>query len=300
MDPIRLPEARRREAAAALRRIAATAGAMLAEGASALEVVESAVSELEDCPLFNAGRGAVLTASGRVELDASIMDGRDRSAGAVAAVTRARNPIRLARWVREQTPHVLIVGPAADALLAEAGLPAVEPDWFVTAERRHQLALARAERRVSLDHDLDCGDPGDGRGTVGAVARDRDGHLAAATSTGGMTNQRDGRVGDTPLIGAGTWADDRSVCVSATGHGEFFIRCAVAHAVHARCLWAGQPLDRAAEEVLAEVSALGGEGGLIAIDRHGRVCLRFSSPGMYRAWIDADGELRVGVYREPE
>lgn len=301
LDPRHFPEARRRECGEALGAIARRAVEALRGGAAALDVVEQAVVDLEEAPFFNAGFGAVLNAKGEVELDAAIMDGRDRAAGAVAGVTRARNPIRLARAVMTRSEHVLLIGGGADAFAAECGLELVDPSWFIRDERRVQLDNARAEGRITLDHDERYEAVERVSGTVGAVALDRDGHLAAATSTGGMTNKRPGRVGDAPLIGCGTFADDASCAVSATGHGEYYIRRVLAFDVAARMQYLGEGLVAAADAALAEVGAMGGAGGLIAVDRSGHVALPFNSPGMYRAWLDpASGNVRVGIYRDPE
>lgn len=301
IDPNHFPEARRRECAAALAAIVTRAVAALRAGAAALDVVEQAVVELEDAPYFNAGYGSVLNARGEVELDAAIMDGRDRSAGAVAGVTRARNPIRLARAVMTRSEHVLLIGAGADAFAAECGLELVDPTWFIREERRVQLEHARAEGRITLDHDERYEAVARVSGTVGAVALDRAGHLAAATSTGGMTNKRPGRVGDAPLIGCGTFADDASCAVSATGHGEYYIRRVLAHDIAARMAYRGEGLIEAADAALAAVGAMGGAGGLVAVDREGRVALPFNSPGMYRAWLEPGSDrVRVGIYRDLE
>jgi isoaspartyl peptidase/L-asparaginase-like protein (Ntn-hydrolase superfamily) len=291
-----------REAAfrAALEGIASRAWLSLKQGASALDVVEQAVRELEDFPLFNAGRGAVLNADGIVEMDASIMDGRTRAAGAVAGARTPTHPVTLARAVMERTEHVLLVGEGADRLAEALKLERSPPEYFVTAERAAQQKLAARLGKVTLDHDplYNGPDPRDPRGTVGAVARDAWGHLAAATSTGGMTNKHPGRAGDTPVIGAGTWADDRSCAVSATGHGEFFIRTALAHDAHARMRYGSATLAEACSGALAQVGELGGDGGLIAIGHDGTVALPYNSEGMYRAWVDGDGVLRVAIYAE--
>lgn len=301
IDPRHFPEARRRECAATLAAIATRAVTALRSGASALDVVEQAVVELEDAPYFNAGYGSVLNARGDVELDAAIMDGRDRAAGAVAGVTRTRNPVRLARAVMARSEHVLLIGAGADAFAAECGLELVDPAWFIRDERRAQLENARAEGRITLDHDERYAAVERVSGTVGAVALDRDGHLAAATSTGGMTNKRPGRVGDAPLIGCGTFADDATCAVSATGHGEYYIRRVLAHDIAARMIYRGDGLIEAADAALAAVGAMGGAGGLVAVDRAGRVALPFNSPGMYRAWLEpGSGRVRVGIYRDPE
>ncbi|HUP91016.1 MAG TPA: isoaspartyl peptidase/L-asparaginase [Solimonas sp.] len=281
---------------AALRRIAAETLARLAGGSSALDAVEHAVALLEECPLFNAGVGAVLNRDGVAELDAAIMDGRDRRCGAVAGVTRARSPVRLARAVMEKSPHVMFSGAGADQINRELGLPEVTPDHFVTELRFRQLKEAHRTGAIVLDHDSAFSGGGDGGfGTVGAVARDAGGNLAAATSTGGLTNKHPGRIGDTPIIGAGTWADDASLAVSCTGTGECFIRGAFAHTLHARQLYCGWDLDRACAEGLEDVRRLNGRGGCIAVDRHGALALPFNSRVMYRAWVGADGVVHVGV-----
>ena len=286
----------------ALARIASSAWSRLLAGADALDVVESAVRDLESFPLFNAGHGAVLNARGVVELDASIMDGRTRAAGAVAAARTPRHAISLARAVMEKTEHVLLVGSGADELAAELRLEQVEQVFFITAERAEQQRQAAVLGRVTLDHDpiFSTLSATDKSGTVGAVARDACGHLAAATSTGGMTNKYPGRVGDTALIGAGTWAEDASCAISATGHGEFFMRSALAFDVHARMVYGGADLESACAGALGRVDALGGTGGLIAIDHQGHVALPYNSEGMYRAWVGADGQLCVAIYGEVE
>lgn len=285
----------------ALQRIAAEAWVQLQAGATALDVVEQAVAALEECPLFNAGHGAVLNHAGDVELDAAIMEGCQRAAGAVGASRTTRNPIRAARALLEQGRHVLLVGAGADAFARAAGLDQVAPAWFHTPARVRQLELARAQGRVLMDHDgaalAGTPSPTDPRGTVGAVARDARGHLAAATSTGGMTNKHPGRLGDSPLIGAGTWADNQTCAVSATGHGEYFMRAVVAYDIHARMAYGGQSMADAAQAVLERVAAMGGDGGLIAIDHAGNVVLPMNSEGMYRAWVAADGQLQVAIYR---
>ncbi|TCO81060.1 beta-aspartyl-peptidase (threonine type) [Plasticicumulans lactativorans] len=289
------------EAAAAYRRgleDALRAGhAVLCGGGSALDAVTAAVCALEDDPLFNAGRGAVFNLAGRHEMDAAVMDGRDRAAGAVAALCDIRNPVRVARRVMEASPHVLLAGEGARAFALEQGF-AAEPEAYFHTERRWQ---ALQEERARLHDGGSAADaPAERRhGTVGAVARDVHGHLAAATSTGGMTAKHVGRVGDTPLIGAGTFADDASCAVSATGHGEFFIRRVVAHSVHARISLLGEPLARAAEVVVMdELRALGGEGGLVAVDRHGHIAMPFNSEGMYRGCVRDDGRCLTAIHGE--
>jgi len=306
IDRASMSPAREAEYRAALRRIAQAAWTQLLAGSDALDVVEFAVRELEDFPLFNAGRGAVLNAHGVVEMDASIMDGRTRAAGAVAAARTPRHPISLARAVMEKTEHVLLVGAGADALASELAVETAPQGYFITAERADQQRVAAALGRVTLDHDSayllsDTGlDPYDKTGTVGAVARDARGHLAAATSTGGMTNKHPGRAGDTPVIGAGTWADDISCAISATGHGEFFMRSALAYDVHARMVYGQQDLATACASALRRVAELGGTGGLIAIDHAGNIDLPYNSEGMYRAWVGADGQVNIAIYAEVE
>lgn len=285
-----------REAAcrASLGRIVALAATALADGAGALDVVELAVRELEEDPLFNAGRGAVLNRDGLAELDASIMDGRTRAAGAVAAVRTTRNPITLARAVMERTPHVLLAEAGADAFAREIGLEQVDRGWFVTEERRAQLAQVAGRGAVGLDHgDREL----DRYGTVGAVARDRHGSVAAATSTGGMVNKRPGRVGDSPIIGAGTYAWDATCAVSGTGHGEPFVRLAVAARVSALIELAGLDLAQACHRVIhEELPALSGEGGVIAVDRHGNLATPFNTAGMFRATARSGEPLDVGIW----
>jgi isoaspartyl peptidase/L-asparaginase-like protein (Ntn-hydrolase superfamily) len=244
------------------------------------------VVALEDHPLFNAGLGAALTAEGGVELDASIMDGRTRAAGAVACVRGIANPVRVARLVLERSPHVLLVGPGAEAFAAAHGIPRVDPGSLVTASRRAELARA-AER------------PAAAGGTVGAVARDAAGHLAAATSTGGTVRKLPGRVGDTPLIGAGTWADDETCAVSATGAGEALIRAVFAHEVDARVRLLGDALEHACRAALGRVASLGARAGCAAIDRAGGVALPFTSAAMPRGWILGDGVPHVAIGDAP-
>ena len=256
--------------------------AVLAAGGTAIDAVEAAVVVLEDDPEFNAGRGAALTEYGRVELDASMMDGTTRAAGAVAAVRGVRNPIRAARAVLEDGRHVLLVGAPATDFAATAGLAFESETWFVT--ERERLALSRATEPA--------------RGTVGAVARDAQGRLAAATSTGGVSGQRLGRVGDSPLIGAGTWADDATVAVSCTGHGESIIRSALAHEVDALLRHRRVSLDEACAIAIEDLGRWGKDGGLIAVSAHGEVAATFNSPGMTRAWRVGDGPVLAAV--EPD
>ncbi|HEX8424071.1 MAG TPA: isoaspartyl peptidase/L-asparaginase, partial [Pyrinomonadaceae bacterium] len=248
----------------------------------------------EDDPLFNAGRGSVFTHDGRHEMDAAIMSGKDLRAGAVAAVGGVKNPIRLARRVMEETPHVLMCGSGAEEFAREVACEFAPPEYFFSEFRYEQLLQARRDEEVRLDHS-----PDKKFGTVGAVARDSRGHLAAATSTGGMTNKRYGRVGDTALIGAGTYADDRTCAVSCTGHGEFFIRTVAAYDIACLMKYRGLPLDEACGQVVGQtLREMGGEGGLIAVDHRGNVALPFNSEGMYRAWVTSEQEAQVSIYRD--
>jgi beta-aspartyl-peptidase (threonine type) len=262
---------------------------LLAEGGSALDAVEAAVKILEDDPHFNAGRGAVFTWEGRNELDAAIMDGSNRAAGSVAGATTTRHPVSAARAVMEKSPHVLLTGAGADQFAREQGLEQVDNSWFATPERRRQLDEMKARQANWFDVDLKYG-------TVGAVALDAQGHVAAATSTGGLTGKRWGRIGDSPIIGAGTYADDRACAVSATGAGEYFIREGVAHEICARVRFKGETLKQAADVVLAETKVLGGTGGVIVTGPSGEMAWSFTTPGMYRAKASANGERVVAFY----
>ena len=264
--------------------------AVLFRGGSALEAVVHAVAALEDCEVFNAGRGSVLTRDGQVEMDAAVMNGADRAAGAVAGVRGVLNPVRGALAVMQHSDHVLMVTEGAEALAREAGLPFAAADHFVTAFRRDQLARAQARGHVAFDYDVG--------GTVGAVALDTNGHVAAATSTGGLTNKLSGRISDSCQIGAGTWADDATCAVSGTGRGELFIRGAFAHEIDALMRHNELGIEAACERSLANVLSLGGDGGCIAIDPTGRLALPFNTSGMPRGWIGEDGCARVAVHPE--
>lgn len=256
----------------ALRAAVEVAGTALRRGGLALDAAQAAVESLEDAPQFNAGRGSVLTADGSVEMDAALMSGHDRRAGAVAAVTTPRNPVALARAVMDATPHLMLAGQGAERLAADCGIERMAPDWFVTDRQRERWWKAR--------------------GTVGAVVLDDDGRLAAATSTGGAAAQMPGRVGDSSLIGAGTWADDR-VAVSATGDGELIIRAAGAHRVAALVELAGLPVSDACRQV---VDSIAGEAGLIAVDRDGNIALPFNTRVMHRAQRCGDGPIETAVW----
>lgn len=267
---------------------------VLCGGGTALDATETSVRTLEDNPLFNAGRGSVFTHDGKHEMDAAIMCGRDLRAGAVAAVSHVKNPVNLARRVMEETPCVLLCGSGAEEFAREAGCELASPEYFFDQLRYEQLLRARGEQKMILDHSS-----GRKFGTVGAVACDTQGHLAAATSTGGMTNKRFGRIGDTPLIGAGTYADDNTCAVSCTGYGEFFIRAVAAYDVACLMKYKSLTLDEACAQVVGvTLRELGGEGGLIAVDRRGNIALPFNSEGMYRAWITSGHAAQVAIYRE--
>jgi isoaspartyl peptidase/L-asparaginase-like protein (Ntn-hydrolase superfamily) len=246
----------------------------------ALDAVVAAVVVLEDSPHFNAGRGSCLNAEGRIEMDASVMHGATRAAGAVAAVRRIRNPVLAARAVMERSGHVLLAGAGAEAFAREAGLRFEPPRYFITAKRRAAL-----ERNLVRHH-----------GTVGAVALDADGNLAAATSTGGYTGKLAGRIGDSPIVGAGTYADNATCAVSGTGLGEVFIRAAVAYDIAARVAYLHQSLARAAQAALRSVARLGGDGGLVAVDRRGNITMPFNSEGMYRASLDRRGRRKIAIF----
>ena len=271
--------------------------AILLEGGSSLDAVVASVTLLEDSPHFNAGKGAVFNAQGQHELDASIMDGSDLQAGAVASVKNIRNPILLARQVMLVSPHVMLMGEGAEAFARDNGIAFEDDDYFFTERRWQQLEKARANSDPQAHFVSET--PDRWLSTVGAVALDSKGDLAAATSTGGTTNKRWGRVGDSPIIGAGTYADNRSCAVSATGHGEFFIRATVARDICARVQLQGKSLQQAADEVVMEqLVEMGGDGGIIALDREGNISLTFNTPGMYRASVDANGEVFIGIYKE--
>ena len=265
--------------------------ALLEHGGTSLDAVAAAVRMLEDDPVFNAGHGAALTRDGAAELDAAIMDGRQMRAGAVASVRHVKNPIDLARRVMEKSRHVLLVGAGAEEFALEEQFVLVPNHYFRTAERLEQLQSEQRGERVS---DLVPPAP---QGTVGAVARDAHGNLAAATSTGGLTNKRPGRVGDSPIIGAGTYAKNGVCAVSATGHGEYYIRAGAAHHVCAAVEYRGLTLAQAVDEMLHQVlRGLGGDGGLIAVDKNGALVLDFSTEGMFRGARAADGRREIAIY----
>lgn len=264
---------------------------VLASGGEALEAVTVAVEALENCPLFNAGKGSVFTHDGRHEMDASIMSGHNLASGSVAGVSGVRNPIRLARAIMEQSEHVLLAGRGAETFARSIHMPFEDEAYFHDDFRHDQWQQALRDDKVVLDHTEKK------FGTVGAVARDIHGHLAAATSTGGMTNKKWGRIGDSPIVGAGTYANDQTCAISCTGHGEFFIQSVVAYDISCLIEYKGLSLEEACYEVvMKKLVERGGEGGLIAIDRFGKVCLPFNSEGMYRAW-HVDGKSHIAIYR---
>jgi len=275
---------------AALNRALDAGSAILSTGGAAIDAVEAAVRVLEDDPHFNAGRGSAFTFEGTNELDAAIMEGGTLRAGSVAGVTRTKNPVTLARAVMDESAHVLLGREGADQFSAEHDLEQADPDWFATPERKRQLAELLANGG-KFDVDMKYG-------TVGAVARDQAGHTAAATSTGGVTGKRWGRIGDSPLIGAGTYADDRGAAVSCTGAGEFFIRESVAFQINARVRFLGEGLQEAADTVMAEVKALGGTGGVIVTAADGAQAWSFTTASLYRGRADADGNRKVALYED--
>ena len=270
---------------------------VLSAGGSSLDAITLAITILEDSPHFNAGRGAVFNAEGRHELDASIMDGSNLEAGAVAGVQNIRNPILLARKIMTDSVHVMLMGEGAEVFARANGIEFADPDYFFTERRWQQLQKARNKEKQ--DALLQSESPDRWLSTVGAVALDANGNLAAATSTGGMTNKRWGRVGDSPIIGAGTYADNRSCAVSATGHGEYFIRATVARDICSRVQYQGLDLASAADAVInGQLRDMGGDGGIIALDTKGNIALTFNTPGMYRASVDVEGNLEVRIYKD--
>lgn len=293
LNPDRMTPERRAAYEAALQEALDAGTAVLASGGSAIEAVQAAIIPMEDNPLFNAGRGAVFTWEGDNELDASIMDGRDRSAGAVTGVTTVKNPILLADRVRTDSPHVFLMGEGAEEFASERGFEVTPPEWFETERRRRSLERVKSENLSALDVDHKFG-------TVGAVALDMEGNLAAGTSTGGMTGKRWGRIGDAPVIGAGTYADNRSCALSATGWGEFFIRVGVAQEICTRLrvsesgrVGAAQAI---ADDVMAEVKELGGDGGIILITPEGHAIYSFNTTGMYRGRANSGGLSEVAIF----
>ena len=277
---------------------------ILKNGGSSLDAVEKTINVMEDSPLFNAGKGAVFTNAETNELDASIMDGKTLNAGASAGTTNVRNPINLARAIMEKSPHVMLSGKGAEEFAKEQGIQIVDPSYFFTERRYNSLLKIKETEKVELDHDDKTAfyDPTikDSKfGTVGCVALDKNGNLAAGTSTGGMTNKRWGRIGDAPIIGAGTYANNNTCAVSSTGWGEFFIRAMVAHDISALMEYKGLTLQEAAKEVIQKkVPQLGGDGGIVAVDKNGNMVMEFNTAGMYRASMNDKGELYIGIYKD--
>jgi len=284
--------------------------AVLKNGGSSLDAVEAAVVEMENNPLFNAGKGAVFTHEGKNEMDAAIMNGATLAAGSIAGVSTIRNPIKTARKVMEKSEHVMLTGKGAEEFAREQGEVIVDPSYFYTEKRWEGLQRALKAEKTELDHSDTVRkaspktgylifDEGKKFGTVGAVALDQNGNLAAATSTGGMTNKRWNRVGDAPIIGAGTYANNATCAVSATGHGEYFIRSVVAYDISALMEYKGLSLKNAADDVVMQkLVKRGGEGGVIAVDKNGNIALPFNSEGMYRASIDTEGKVFIGIYKD--
>ena len=277
---------------------------ILKNGGSSLDAVEKTINIMEDSPLFNAGKGAVFTNAETNELDASIMDGNTLNAGASAGTTTVRNPINLARIIMDKSPHVMMAGIGAETYAKEQGLTMVDPSYFYTESRFNSLKRAIDREKIELDHDdkqafYDPEIKDSKFGTVGCAALDKNGNLAAGTSTGGMTNKRYGRVGDAPIIGAGTYANNNSCAVSSTGWGEYFIRAMVAHDISALMQYRGLSLKEAAREVIQnKAPELGGDGGIVAVDKNGNMVAEFNTAGMYRATMNDKGELEIGIYKD--
>jgi beta-aspartyl-peptidase (threonine type) len=308
IDRAKMTPEREKEYRAGLERALSAGYDILKRGGSSLDATEAAVRVLEDAPHFNAGKGAVFTSAGKNELDASIMDGKTLKAGAVANVKHVKNPISLARMLMDKSDHVatkeprvapvLMIGEGAEAFAKENGIEMVDEKYFFTQQRWDSLQrIKEAEKQGGSGEKKFFISEEDRHGTVGAVALDQNGNLAAATSTGGMTNKRPGRIGDSPIIGAGTYANNQTCAVSCTGDGEFFIRAVVAHNISALMEYRGMKLQEAAQTALDQAKQIGGEGGLIAIDKSGEVALPFNSNGMYRGYVDPAGKFVVEIYK---
>jgi beta-aspartyl-peptidase (threonine type) len=288
MDRGKMTESRQKEYLLHLENALIKGDSVLRNGGISMDAVITAVVYLEDCPLFNAGKGAVFTWEGKIELDASVMDGSTMRAGAAASVRKTRNPVRLARSVMEKSPHVLLGGKGADQFARKQGLDMVTNHYFFTRERYNALKkMKKQEKNRELP---------DKSGTVGCVALDRFGNLSSGTSTGGMTGKRYGRIGDTPLIGAGTYASNNSCAVSCTGHGEYFIRLGIARDVASRMEYLGEPLEKAAGAVVDKLTGAGGTGGLIAVDHKGNIAMPFNTPGMFRGYLKSNGEKEIAIF----
>jgi len=298
MERGKMTSEREREYRAGIENALRAGWEILQHGGSSLDATEAAVRVFEDDPLFNAGKGSVFSAAGTIEMDAAIMDGRTLRAGAVAVVQHVKNPISLARLVMEKSPHVLMSGAGAEDFAKQHGVELVDPKYFFTQERWDALQKTKAaetagangdKKFIITDQDL--------HGTVGAVALDRNGNLAAATSTGGKTNKLSGRIGDTPVIGGGTYANNATCAVSGTGDGEFFIMATAAHDVSALMEYRRKTVEEASVAVIDKIGKLGGSGGMIAIDRNGKIALPFNTSGMYRGYVDANGKFVTEIYR---
>ena len=279
---------------------------ILQNGGSSIDAVEKTINILEDSPLFNAGKGAVFTNQGKNELDASIMDGKTLKAGAIAGVTTVKNPIDLARAVMEKSEHVMLAREGAAFFAKENGIELVDPSYFYVESRYQSLLRAQEKEKTSLDHNdkaefYDVNIKDSKFGTVGCVALDKNGNIAAGTSTGGMTNKKWGRIGDAPIIGAGTYANNATCGVSSTGWGEFFMRNVVAYDISAMMEYKGITIEKAAKEVIQnKLTKLGGDGGIIGLDKNGTIVMEFNTAGMYRASIDKEGKVTIGIYKENE
>jgi beta-aspartyl-peptidase (threonine type) len=287
-----------RDLRAGLQRALEAGHEILRNGGSSLDAVVAAARVLEDDPLFNAGKGAVFTSAGTQEMDAAIMDGKTLRAGSVGGLRRVRNPISLARAVMEKSPHLMFVGEGAELFAKEIGAEFVDEKYFYTAERWHALQRVRQAKAEAqaIGTEFAMADQ-DRHGTIGAVALDQAGNLAAATSTGGNTNKRPGRLGDTPIIGAGTYANNETCAMSATGDGEYFMRAVAGHEISALMEHGAMPLAEAAQMVIDKITRMGGSGGLIAIDRSGNIALPFNTSRMYRAYLDTHGTSVVAIYK---
>lgn len=296
--PDKITPAIEREIRAGLQRALEAGHGILQKGGSSLDAVVAAVRVMEDDPLFNAGKGAVFTSAGTHEMDAAIMDGKTLKAGSVGGLGQVRNPINLARAVMDDSHHVMLVGEGAELFAKEIGVEFVDQEYFYTEERWQALQrVQKAEAEAGASGKEFVISDQDRHGTIGAVALDQEGNLAAATSTGGNTNKRPGRIGDTPVIGAGTYANNQTCAVSATGDGEYFIRLVAGHELSALMEHGGMSLEMAAERVIARIMDLGGTGGLISIDKEGNISLPFSTAGMYRGHVDSTGRAVIEIYR---
>lgn len=281
---------------AALEEAIRTGYEILKNGGSSLDAVQKTINAMEDSPLFNAGKGAVFTNAETNELDASIMDGKTLNAGASAGTKTVKNPINLARAIMEDSPHVMLSGDGAELFAKEQGLELVSPNYFLTERRLNSIKKIKGKEKTAAS--IETKNHDNKFGTVGCAAFDKNGNLAAGTSTGGMTNKRWGRIGDTPIIGAGTYANNNTCAVSSTGWGEYFIRAMVAYDISALMEYKGLSLEEAAKEALNKVKNLGGDGGIVAVDKNGNMVAEFNTAGMYRATMNDKGELTIGIYNE--